>query len=67
MKFIEECDAAVSTEREQFWYDIKMPLFNKCRPGQTKQEGMRKYRQTDAAKKANVERNKRYRLKKKAA
>jgi hypothetical protein len=38
IKLIEECDDALATEREQYWYDTKKPLYNKIRPGNTQAE-----------------------------
>jgi transketolase C-terminal domain/subunit len=66
IKLIEECDDAVATEREQYWYDTKKPLYNYKRPGQTEKERNKRYRQTEAGRKYHRESNKRYRLKKKA-
>jgi len=75
IKLIEECDEAVATAREQYWYDTKKPLYNYQRPGQTPKlyrqteagkMAARRYCQTEAGKMARREATRRFRLKKKA-
>jgi hypothetical protein len=66
IKLIEECDDALATKREQYWYDTKKPLYNYKRPGQTQKESEKLYKQTEAGRKSHREADKRYRLKKKA-
>ena len=62
IRLIEECQDAQGTLREQYWYDTLKPLYNICRPGQTKEEyyqsearkeAQRRYAQTEARKEAH--------------
>jgi hypothetical protein len=46
MKVLEETTEALGTEREQYFYDTLKPLYNQCRPGQTRKE----YSQTETRK-----------------
>jgi len=64
IKLIEECDGDISTAREQYWYDIKKPLFNYQRPGQPRKEACRVWRQTEAGKECGRKANQRQRDKK---
>lgn len=41
MVILEECEDVVGTSREQYYYDTLKPLYNKCRPGQTRREYQR--------------------------
>jgi len=80
IKLLEECEDDIATTREQYYYDTLKPFYNRCRPGQTKKESQRKYRQTGACKESQRkseqkearkeyqrEYKKRYRAAKKAA
>jgi len=46
MKVLEETTDALGPQREQYFYDTLDPLYNQCRPGQTRKE----YWQTEAGK-----------------
>jgi predicted GIY-YIG superfamily endonuclease len=35
LEILEECSDASATCREQYYYDVLNPLFNRCRPGYT--------------------------------
>ena len=50
MKVLEETTDALGTSREQYFYDTLKPLYNHCRPGQTRKETLKAYRQSDVAK-----------------
>lgn len=66
IKLLEECDDEQGVAREQYWYDTLMPLYNKQRPGQTKQEYQSEYRKGEKGKEIRREINRRHRAKKKA-
>ena len=38
MVLLEECEDALWTTREKYWYDTLHPLYTKCRPGTTAKE-----------------------------
>ncbi len=50
IKLLEECEDDIATMREQYYYDTLKPFYNRCRPGQTRKETQRQYRQTEAGK-----------------
>lgn len=61
IKLLEEVPEDQGVTKEQYYYDILKPLYNKCRPGQTRaeyrqidahKEAQRKYEQSDAHKEA---------------
>jgi|688.fasta_scaffold651110_2 hypothetical protein len=64
IKLLEECDEEQGVAREQYWYDTLMPLYNKQRPGQMKQEYQSEYLKSDKGKESRREINRRYRAKK---
>jgi predicted GIY-YIG superfamily endonuclease len=66
IKLLEECEDDIATMREQYYYDTLKPFYNRQRPGQTKKEYKRKYRQTEACKESQRKWNKKYYAAKKA-
>ena len=48
IKLLEECSEEQQTAREQYWYDTRMPLYNKQRPGNDDKERRKAYRLTPA-------------------
>jgi hypothetical protein len=66
IKLLEECEDDIATRREQYYYDTLKPFYNRCRPGQTHKEYLRKYQQTEAGKESKRKCDKRYYAKKKA-
>ena len=42
---LEKCDSKNALKREQYWYDILNPLYNKARPGQTKKQYYEKHKE----------------------
>jgi len=52
IKLLEEVSDIDSISKEQYYFDTLKPLYNRCRPGQTKKE----YCQTDAYKERNRKR-----------
>jgi hypothetical protein len=38
MKVLEKTTDVLGTQREQYFYDTLKPLYNQCRPGQTKKD-----------------------------
>ena len=47
IKLLEKCADDQGIVREQHYYDTLNPLYNKCRPGQTHAESVKKYNKTD--------------------
>jgi len=52
IRLIEECEESNGALKEQYWFDTLKPLYNRCRPYQTRRETRMKYQQTEARKEA---------------
>ena len=63
IELIEECDNNIASLREQYYYDLLKPLYNKCRPGNTKSESNKYYQRKNREHLTNY--MKEYRLKNK--
>ena len=61
IKLLEECSEEEQIAREQYWYDTLMPLYNKCRPGQSSSEGQKLYEQTEEGRQARARARAKYR------
>ncbi len=46
IKLLEECSDEQAIKREQYWYDTLMPFYNNKRPGQTKPEYDKIYKES---------------------
>jgi len=60
IQLLEECDDVQSTAREQYYYDILKPLYNRCRPGQPEKESRRMSYMKEERKQYLLDRNREY-------